>query len=210
MQTIRTTLWVSCLLAVPSLTRAAPPAGYVIQWGWNTAAGIPESTRVVASNAVAAVAEANHNLVLLQDRTLLGWGGNYHGEATGVANTNATYVPTAKSVRIKGAALSNVVSIAAGWSHSLALKADGTVVTWGQDSVPSAVADVTGIAAGYGSSWVLKRDGTIVAWGRMVTGLYSPEPPPGLSNVVAIAAGPRASCLAITTNPAVAARFMSK
>ena len=50
-------------------------------------------------------------------------------------------------------------------------------------------------------------DGTVVYWG------YSPyhrlDVPEGLSNVVAIAAG-HGYCLAITTNRAVAEKFMKK
>jgi hypothetical protein len=49
--------------------------------------------------------------------------------------------------------LSDVTAIAAGGSHSLALKGDGTVVAWGdnfsgQSTVPAGLSDVTAIAAG--------------------------------------------------------------
>ena len=51
------------------------------------------------------------------------------------------------------AGLSNVVAIAAGDSHSLALKSDGTVVAWGyngegQTTVPAGLSNVVAIAAG--------------------------------------------------------------
>src|SRR5262249_6912019 len=50
--------------------------------------------------------------------------------------------------------LSNVTAIAAGEYHSLALKRDGSVVTWGdnsfsQSSVPAGLSNVLSVAAGY-------------------------------------------------------------
>jgi hypothetical protein len=50
--------------------------------------------------------------------------------------------------------LSNVVAIAGGYDHSLALKADGTVTAWGyndygQTNVPGGLSTVVTIAAGY-------------------------------------------------------------
>jgi alpha-tubulin suppressor-like RCC1 family protein len=85
-----------------------------------------------------------------------------------------------------------VVAIAAGVSHSLALKSDGTVVGWGNNSSgeatpPASLNDVTAIAAGNGYSLALKSDGTVVGWGNDYIGQATP--PAGLSDVVAIAAG---------------------
>jgi hypothetical protein len=49
--------------------------------------------------------------------------------------------------------LSNVLAIGGGWAHSLALKSDGTVVAWGdnsagQSTVPGGLSIVLAIAAG--------------------------------------------------------------
>src|SRR6185295_8825029 len=46
------------------------------------------------------------------------------------------------------AGLSNVTVIAAGDTHSLALKSDGTVVGWNGALVPAGLSNVTAIAAG--------------------------------------------------------------
>ncbi len=48
--------------------------------------------------------------------------------------------------------LDDVTAVAAGWGHSVALKADGTVVTWGNWAyeVPDEVSGITAIAAGSG------------------------------------------------------------
>ena len=66
--------------------------------------------------------------------------------------------------------LSNVVAIAAGESHSLALTAEGRVVAWGgnyygQTNVPSGLSNVVAIAAGWYHSLALTAEGRVVAWG---------------------------------------------
>ena len=81
---------------------------------------------------------------------------------------------------------------AAAGGHNLALKSDGTVVAWGDNSsgqatVPSGLSGVVAIAAGDDQSLALKSDGTVVAWGNNDYGQATV--PSGLSGVVAIAAG---------------------
>jgi alpha-tubulin suppressor-like RCC1 family protein len=110
--------------------------------------------------------------------------------------------------------LSEVTAIAAGSSHTLALRADGTVWAWGgpnwsgelgngtlnSSSKPVQVgglSGVTAIAAGAFTSLALRTDGTVWAWGEKplseignaVTAHPTPEPVSGLSGVTAIAAG---------------------
>jgi alpha-tubulin suppressor-like RCC1 family protein len=63
-----------------------------------------------------------------------------------------------------------VVAIAAGVNHSLALKADRTVVGWGNNSSqqrtpPAGLQNVVAVAAGYYHSLALKGNGTVVGWG---------------------------------------------
>lgn len=64
-----------------------------------------------------------------------------------------------------------MVDIAAGASHSIALRADGSVIAWGDNSngrstVPvAALVDVVGIGAAGQASTAIKRDGTVVRWG---------------------------------------------
>jgi len=85
-----------------------------------------------------------------------------------------------------------VVKISVGGSHSLALKSDGTVVGWGDDSSgqaspPAGLTDVIAISAGSVFSLALKSDGTVVGWGDDSSGQASP--PAGLTDVIAISAG---------------------
>lgn len=76
--------------------------------------------------------------------------------------------------------------------HALALKRDGTVVSWGSNeqgeaTVPAGLNDVMAVAAGYQYSLALRKDGTVAAWGsdkfNDITGAA------GLTDVAAIAAG---------------------
>jgi alpha-tubulin suppressor-like RCC1 family protein len=97
--------------------------------------------------------------------------------------------------------LSNVVAVAGGFYHSLALKSDGTVIAcgatnsqavlqgigYGQSLVPPGLSNVVAIAGGGFHSLALKSDGTVIGWGR--NDFLESTSPPGLSNVVAIAAG---------------------
>ena len=67
------------------------------------------------------------------------------------------------------AGLANVVGIAAGEFHSLAIKSDGTVVAWGKSdggecTPPTGLSGVSKVAAGSNYSLALKTDGTLVIW----------------------------------------------
>jgi alpha-tubulin suppressor-like RCC1 family protein len=103
------------------------------------------------------------------------WGGNTFGQ---------TQLPEG---------LTNVMAIAAGIGHNLALTGDGTVVAWGnyptsQINIPPAnLPFVTAIAAGANYSVALTTSGSVIAWGDNTYG--QTNVPPNLSNVVAIAAG---------------------
>ena len=118
---------------------------------------------VTLSNEFGVAASSNAQLYVTP---IAAWGDNSFGQ---------TDVPLG---------LSNIVAVAGGSSHSLALKTDGTVVAWGlaaygATAVPSNLSNVIAIAG----AMALKSDGTVVSWG---SGLAAPA---GISNVVAIAAG---------------------
>jgi subtilisin family serine protease len=88
--------------------------------------------------------------------------------------------------------LADVIALAAGRWHSLALRSDGTVTGWGgdahgEDSALPAISGAKAIAAGAGFSLVLLNSGRVIATGDNSFG--ATNIPPGLSNVVAISAG---------------------
>jgi trimeric autotransporter adhesin len=132
---------------------------------------------------------------------VVGW-----GAGTALPETAASpYTAVTGVVKIAGQTLNDAVAVAAGMSHSLALRRDGTVVGWGWNDSGRAkgsgegfgngpvliggrvLSNVTAIAVGASYSLALKRDGSVVAWGTI-------DWPLGLSNVTAVAAGKRRDC----------------
>jgi hypothetical protein len=97
-----------------------------------------------------------------------------------------------ESLQTVPAGLTNVVSLAAGTFHHLALRADGTVVGWGsngfnQINIPGGLTNVVAISAGETHSLALRADRTVVAWGN--NGLGQSTVPAAATNVVSISAG---------------------
>jgi len=63
----------------------------------------------------------------------------------------------------------NIVAVAAGGAHQLALRDDGTVFAWGnnasgQTNVPSGATNVIAIAAGDNHCLALRADGMVIGW----------------------------------------------
>src|SRR5215213_9130007 len=126
---------------------------------------------------------ANHSLALKNDGTVWAWGLNQDGELGDGTNTDSSTPVEVKDPNDPSGYLSEVETIAAGSSHSLALKDDGTVWAWGNNesgqlgdgtnansSTPIKVANLTGVEAISGGgapsySLALKDDGTVWAWG---------------------------------------------
>jgi hypothetical protein len=66
----------------------------------------------------------------------------------------------------------NVVAVAAGSYHALALRADGKVMAWGDNShnqtnVPIAASNIVAIATGWYGNAALRSDGTVLVWGSV-------------------------------------------
>jgi len=88
--------------------------------------------------------------------------------------------------------VTNAVGVAAGRYHSLALRADGTVLAWGrnrygQTNVPAHVTNAVGVAGGGYHSLALHADGTVSAWGWNVFG--QTNVPARVTNAVGVAGG---------------------
>lgn len=109
------------------------------------------------------------------------------------------------------AGLSNVIAVAGGISHSLALQENGTVIAWGvgndgQTNVPPTLGRAVGIGSGSRHSVALLADGTLAAWGKYYNGSswVNMEVPAGLRDVVAVSAG-GCHCLALRSDGSVVA-----
>lgn len=88
--------------------------------------------------------------------------------------------------------LSDVVALAAGGYHSLALRKDGSLIAWGDNSfgqtnIPLSLTNVVDFAAGDYHSVALGPDGHVVAWGK--NNVQQTNVPAGLSGVVKLVAG---------------------
>ena len=79
--------------------------------------------------------------------------------------------PHRTQARIPKPNISNAIKISAGYSHTLALLDNGTVVGWGfnndnQLDIPSGLSNIIDISAGYNYSMALRSDGKIICWGN--------------------------------------------
>ncbi|MFI8963115.1 hypothetical protein ACIGO8_13490 [Streptomyces sp. NPDC053493] len=191
--------------------RTGPP-GTALTWGYNGSGQLgdgntPVDSRVpgrVCGNAtcttaldkvVQVAAGGLHSVALLDDGSLLSWGDNGHGQlgdGTRTARTTPVRVCAVGEPAPCAAFLRNVVAVSAGNAHSLALLADGTVVSWGDNTYGelgdgtaapdrtspvqvcavgatapcgSYLSNVTSISAGYVHSLALRTGGSVNAWG---------------------------------------------
>jgi len=178
--------------------------GSVIAWGGNEhgQATVPAG---LSSGVIAIAAGKEHSLALKRDGSVIAWGNNDKGQTTVPASLHVAPLiapsPRSGTVHLIGAdvsgrfsppaGLEGVSVIAAGNTHALALRPDGTVVAWGDANaaVPAGLSKVVAIGAGcYAShSLAVREDGTVVAWGGNNKGQCNV--PAGLNGVVAVRAG---------------------
>jgi alpha-tubulin suppressor-like RCC1 family protein len=155
-----------------------------------------------------------HSLALTMDGTVWAWGSNGAGQ---LGDGSPSYVASGTFMRATPGpvpSLSTVTAIAAGNSHSLALRDDGTVWAWGYNydgqlgdgtgmtrNTPVQVPGLTGviaIGAGNSFSMAVKADGSVWTWGAnnygqlgdgTTTKRLSPVQVVGLTDVVSVAGG---------------------
>ncbi|WP_200353927.1 chitobiase/beta-hexosaminidase C-terminal domain-containing protein [Pelagicoccus mobilis] len=105
--------------------------------------------------------------------------------------------------------LNDAIAIAAGDSYSIALKEDGTLVSWGEapygsgHAVPSNLPSAAAVAAGRYSASIITSDNRIVSWGGTALN-HNNQPPRNIANVIAISEG-EDYCLGILRDGTLAA-----
>lgn len=143
------------------------------------------------TDVIAISASCSTSMALRSDGTVWTWGTNSYGNlGIGTTDNNEHPVP----VQVNG--LSDIMAIAAGYNHYLALKSDGTVWAWGENYYYGQLGDgtftnrsspvqvtgldgVTALSAGEIGSMALKEDGTVWTWGSNYDGLLGDGVPEG-------------------------------
>jgi len=119
--------------------------GYVCGWGWNqqgqlgngttTSAATPvyveTSAGVYLTNVVAIAGGYEHSIAAKSDGSVWAWGSNSDGELGDGGTTSSSY---AVQVETASGYLSDVIAVAAGEYHSLALDSNGQLWAWGYNA----------------------------------------------------------------------------
>ncbi len=163
---------------------ALTASGAVLAWGYNDAGQLGDGTTVnratptavvgFGSGVVSVSGGMEHSLAAKSDGSVWAFGSNLSAELGGFVGTQSL---TPVQVLPPG---SGVVQVSAGFHHSLARTADGTVWQWGNDGwgpgeavnniaipyvVPTLESGVVDIDGGGNYSLAAKSDGAMVGWG---------------------------------------------
>jgi len=151
--------------------------GTAVAWGDNAYGTSEVPLGLSHVRAIASSGYGDHALALREDGSIVGWGHNYNGQASPPSNSDFT-------------------AVAAGSSFSVAARAAGSVLVWGNDwsglrAVPDGLGPIASLACGNDHVVALRTDGTVVGWGQ-----GEPNPPPEVNHHVAsVAAGHLRSAL---------------
>ncbi|MCL2388623.1 MAG: S-layer homology domain-containing protein, partial [Defluviitaleaceae bacterium] len=156
------------------------------QLGDGTTASRPTPVKI-KENVVAVAAGHSHSLALTTDGGLWGWGNNASGRVGAERDLShpATMVVVNNPVRVK----ENVVIVAAGDDHSMAITADGGLWTWGAGTAgqlgggsshrwqPERVLENVVAVSGRSHTLAVSADGVLYAWGNNESGMLGRDSP---------------------------------
>jgi alpha-tubulin suppressor-like RCC1 family protein len=166
--------------------------GELWAWGGNEAVGIPPGfnelriyPNVVWDNVKSIAAGRLHSMALTRDGRLYTWGAGDRGQ---LGHDHRTPMPPNGNLD-RGSwtpafVMGDVIYIAAGEFHSLAITSGGDLWAWGcnqygqlgngtteTSEVPILIKEnVIAVSAGYGHTLALTKDGTLYAWGNNARG----------------------------------------
>jgi len=186
-------------------TVALKSDGTVWAWGWNHFGQLGDGTDINRTIPVQVVSPdgdghlldiieiaggSDHTIALKSDSTVLTWGSNEYGQL-GDGSTSDSYSP----VQVVGPSgvgyLTGIIAIAGDMYHTIALKSDSTVWTWGRNSsgqlgngtttnssTPVQVVNSDGVGFltgiididGGSHTIALKSDSTVWTWGSNIWG----------------------------------------
>jgi hypothetical protein len=130
--------------------------GTLITWGMNREfqTNIPPC----CGSGMTDIAVGTNFALALKGGKVFGWGANTKGQLKFPAGTKK-----------------DIISVAAGGAHGMALTRRGLVLSWGdnafgQVTIPKGLRNVTQIAGGTNHSLVIKKDGSVQTWGSNSAG----------------------------------------
>jgi len=146
--------------------------------------------KITVTNQFGSVSSTGRVSVLGPQSSVIAWGDNSGGQ---------TNVPSN---------LDDLVAVAGGDYHTVALHHDGTLVAWGyngdgQTTVPTNSLRFVSIAAGAGHNLAITENGSVFAWGRNDSG-QTTVPSTVTNGVLAIAAGDAHSLALLNSGTVVA------
>jgi alpha-tubulin suppressor-like RCC1 family protein len=174
-------------------TLAIKTDGSLWAWGYNAYGELGDGTTInktiptqigTAKDWKTIIAGFNHNLAIKTDGSLWGWGLNSFGElGDGTEDGSKT---TIKNIPTKIGTATDWKTIYAGFNYSLAIKTDGSLWAWGDNSfgvlgdgttvgknIPTRIDTATDwetIYADFSHSLAIKTDGSSWAWGDNSSG----------------------------------------
>jgi alpha-tubulin suppressor-like RCC1 family protein len=161
--------------------------GTLWSWGYNLAVNLGDGTTISRSSPVSVIGGITdwcqvsvggyHSLALRSNGTLWSWGGNFFGNLG-----DGTTINSSSPVSVVGG-FTDWCQISGGGSHSLALRSNGTLWSWGAGgfgrlgtgttitrsspvSVIGGFTDWCQVSAGREHSVALRSNGTLWSWGR--------------------------------------------
>jgi alpha-tubulin suppressor-like RCC1 family protein len=188
----------------------------------NVPTAVLQTDGLSGRTVIAIAAGSSHSLALTSDGQVFGWGSNTSGQL-GRSDTSANFETPIHLSQLGALADKQIVAIAAGAHHSLALTADGLLYAWGSDDLgqlgngfygssttPYPVEQsgalsgkrIVALAAGYTHNLVLDADGNVYTWGSNIDGElgnagYSSEESPVLVDLSAAAGGRSTTVVAL-------------